>query len=51
MKKRLYLLIPVVVLLASGLFIIPVKAETRNDAENDVFTSSDPKASLNKKNI
>ena len=37
MKKRLYLLIPVVVLLASGLFIIPVKAETRNDDENDVF--------------
>ena len=39
MKKRLYLLIPVVVLLASGLFIIPVKAESVNDPENDVFGS------------
>ena len=37
MKKRLYLLIPIVALLALGLFMIPAKAATINDGQNDVI--------------
>ena len=38
MKKRLFLLIPITVLLVFGLFMVPVKAQgSINDAENDLF--------------
>jgi hypothetical protein len=37
MKKRFLLLIPIIAFLTMGLFMIPVKAETVNDAQDDVF--------------
>ena len=37
MKKRLYLLIPIIVLLAIGLVMVPAKAATINDAQDDVI--------------
>ncbi len=37
MKKRFYLLIPIIFLIGLGLVMIPAKAATINDAQNDVI--------------